>query len=167
LYRVITVLVCVGCGAVSTPQPCLGTCIDRRLVGPAGTAAAVTAPAALEAPLAERRTLVERLARPAPAEAEWEPLRARGAPEPGEFITTWSCDSCGHVCIRPETPMVPADVLEQAGAVALELERVATPVRQPAWVTPRPGRLAEAASAVQAAARARLTPEPPRSDTPP
>jgi hypothetical protein len=190
LYRVIIVLVCIGCGAVSTPQPCLGTCIDRRLdlVRADQHAAAVAALTALEAALAERRTLVERLARSAPAEAEWEPLRARaraslrgeGAPDPGDVITTWACDSCGRieapqpcigVCIRPETPMVTAaehaDVLEQAGAVAHELERLAPPVRQLAWVTPRSGRLAEAASAVQAAAQARLTPEPPRSDTQP
>jgi hypothetical protein len=169
----ITVLACIGCGAISTPQPCLGTCIDRRLeiVRAEEHGAAVAALARLEAALAERRTLVERLAR-APL-TDWEPLRARaraalragGPPAAGDVIEAWACDSCGRieapqpcigVCIRPETEMVEAAehraVLAQAAAVARELERLAPPVRQLAWTTPRSGHVEAAARALQAAA---------------
>jgi hypothetical protein len=78
----------------------------------------------------------------------------------GEVITTWACD-CGHieapqpcigVCVRPETPMVEAAehaaVIERADALRHELERLAPPLRQLAWATPRPGRWAEAAAAL-------------------
>ena len=191
MYRVITVRACIGCGAIDNAQPCLGTCVDRRLdlVRADQHAAAVAALSGLEQALAERRTLVERLARSAPAETEWEPLRARARAtlrvavtiEPGDVVTTWKCESCGRieapqpcigVCIRPETPMVTAsehaEVLEEAAAARRELEWWAPPVRQLAWTTPRPGRGEDAAQAVRAAAQARLTPEArPRSDTPP
>src|SRR5689334_21893187 len=106
---------------IETPQPCLGTCIDRRLdlVGAAEHAAAMAAVSALEAALAQRRTLLAHLAR----SADWEALRAparaalrfRSDLSPGATVTAWACDSCGRieapqpcigVCVRPETPMV-------------------------------------------------------------
>ena len=83
------------------------------------------------------------------------------------MIEAWACDSCGRieapqpcigVCIRPETPMVEAAehraVLEQAAAIAGELERLAPPVRQLAWATPRRGHAEAGARALQAAAAA-------------
>ena len=171
----ITVHVCIGCGAIDNAQPCLGTCIDRRLdlVRADEHATAGAALSELERALAERRTLVERLARSVAPEAEWEPLRARARaalrtsamPESGDVVTTWACDSCGRVeapqpcigvCIRPETPMVDATehatVLAQAETVWRELERLAPPLRLLAWATPRPGRERDAAEAVHAAA---------------
>ena len=176
----ISVQECIGCGAISTPQPCLGTCVDRRLelVRAGEHAAAVTALAGLERSCDDLRTLVERLARVAPAEDEWEPLRARargalrGADElsPADVVTAWACDSCGRieapqpcigVCIRPETAMVPAAehqaVLDRAAVARSERGRLAPPVRQLAWSTPRAGRFQDAARALQAAARAALS----------
>jgi hypothetical protein len=188
LYRVITVLSCIGCGAISTPQPCLGTCIDRRLdlVRADAHAVVLVALSGLESALAERRTLVERLARSAPPDAEWPALRARARaalripapPAAGDVVTTWACDSCGRieapqpcigVCIRPETPMVTAAehgaVVAQATATIEALEWLAPPVRQLAWSMPRAGRFADTAEAVRKAALERLT--QPRSDTRP
>jgi hypothetical protein len=172
---VITVTVCIGCGAIENTQPCLGTCIDRRLdlVRADQHATAGAAVSALEHALADRRTLVERLARAVPPETEWEALRAlaraalRAPPPPtaGEVVTTWACDSCGRieapqpcigVCIRPETPMIDAAehdaVIAEAEAVQRALEQLAPPLRLLAWTAPRPGRVRDAAVAVHAAA---------------
>jgi hypothetical protein len=176
----ISVRACIGCGAIDNAQPCLGTCIDRRLdiVRADQHAAAVAALAALERALDERRTLLNRLARSAPA--DWGPVRAQaraalrtgGMPEPGGVVEAWACDSCGRieapqpcigVCIRPETAMVSAEeheaVLAAAAAAHAKLERLAPPVRQLAWATPRRGHEQDAAQALQAAARALVTPE--------
>lgn len=138
----IDVQQCIGCGALSTPEPCLGTCVDRRLdLVPADAAHA------LEHRLRARRALVEELRQLTPA--TWDALRARARDElrvplaTPDAITAWSCDSCGRieapqpcigVCIRPTTPMVDATVTrEHADA----LERLAVPLRQLAWTTPR------------------------------
>src|SRR4051812_2870640 len=97
----VTVLRCIGCGAVATSQPFLGACIDRRLdlVDGAQHAAAVAVLSALEAAVAERRTLLARLSRA----AEWEALRAaaraalRVDPEvvAGDLITTGRATRAG------------------------------------------------------------------------
>ena len=172
----ITVLRCIGCGMIETPQPCLGTCIDRRLdlVDAGSHAEAVAALAALEAELAEQQSLLARLARA----ADWEPLRpaaraalrARTEPVEGEVITTWACDSCGRieapqpcigVCIRPETPMVEASehaaVVAAARTVAAELERLAPLLRQLAWSRPRADHREEMQQALRAAAHRALS----------
>ena len=68
---------CLGCGAVDTPQPCLGTCVDRRLDLFRAEQHAAAAAAALGCSLADARALVERLARETPGEDEWDELRVR------------------------------------------------------------------------------------------
>src|SRR3954467_9690939 len=99
----VTVLRCIGCGAIETPQPCLGTCRERRLdLVPADQHAAVVAALAeLERALAARRTLLARLVRTSDLEPLRAPARAalRAVAEPvaGERLTTWACDSCGRV----------------------------------------------------------------------
>jgi hypothetical protein len=172
----ITVRACIGCGAIDNAQPCLGTCIDRRLelVRAEQHGLAVAALAESERALAELRSLVSRLARSVPEEADWEPLRARAraalrgaaAPVPGDVVEAWACDSCGRieapqpcigVCVRPETPMVPASeheaVLAQAAAARREFDQLAPPVRQLAWSTPRPGQFERTARAIHEAAQ--------------
>ena len=172
----MTVLRCIGCGMIETPQPCLGTCVDRRLelVGSDDHAAAVAALEELELALAERQTLVARLARTDAVEAlraaARAALRSPADPPAGEVITTWACDSCGRieapqpcigVCVRPETQMVPAPqhhaVLERAAEARRGLDRLAPPLRQLAWSTPRPGRADEYRRAVRAGARVALS----------
>jgi hypothetical protein len=161
---------------IETPQPCLGACIDRRLdlVGVKDHAGVVAVLAVLERALAECQNLVARLARsedPAALRpAAQAALRLPADPPAGEVITTWACDFCGRieapqpcigVCIRPETPMVRASehraVLEELARTRAELERLAPPLRQLAWSTPRPRHAAEHAHAVQAMARTVLS----------
>ena len=62
---VIDVQRCIGCGAISTPQPCTGTCVDRRLdlVAADEHAAAVAAVEALERRCALQRALLTEIAR--------------------------------------------------------------------------------------------------------
>jgi hypothetical protein len=180
LYRVtvdlVVVRACIGCGAIETSQPCLGTCREHRLdlVRADQHAAAQARLSALESRLAQLRTLVSRLARSVPGEQDWGGLRStaraalrdRVAPVRGEVVTTWSCASCGRVeapqpcigvCIRPETAMVNAAeherLLERAAAVLAQLEALSPPVRQLAWATARAGRFQDTARAVNQAAR--------------
>ena len=173
----IVVHKCIGCGAVDTPQPCLGTCAEHRLdlVRADDHAEATARLAALEESLASMRELVSQLAASPPREADWPALRARArwlshpepAPVAGEVTTAWACESCGRieapqpclgVCIRPEVSMIAAAehaaVLADAGACQREIDRFAPLVRRLALVTPRPGRWAETARAFQAQARA-------------
>jgi len=169
----LTVLRCIGCGAIETSQPCLGTCIDRRLDLVEGRqhAAAAAALAELEAALAASRTLLGRLARAAGWEALRAPARAalRVSAEvvEAETVTTWACDSCGRieapqpcigVCVRPPTAMVPAAehavVVEAARAAQRDLARFAPVLRQIAWATPRPEHVEEMGRALRAAAQA-------------
>jgi len=172
--EVITVNQCIGCGAIETPQPCLGGCHEHRLdlVPAEEHQAALAAAAALTALLNERRSLLKDVEHSSLADDEWAALRARAraalhtsdVPEPAAPITTWRCD-CGHieapqpcigVCVRPEQAMVPADeylpVIARATALAAEADRLAPALRQLAWTTPRPARREETAMALRAAA---------------
>jgi len=172
----VTVLRCIGCGMIETPQPCVGTCIDRRLdlVDGAEHTPAMAAVSALEAALAQRRTLLARLAR----SADWEALRAparaalrlHSPVTPGTIVTTWACDSCGRieapqpcigVCVRPETPMVDAAehraTIETARALERALERLAPVLRQVAWVRPDPSARERTGRALRAAAQIALS----------
>ena len=65
----VVVRTCIGCGAIENTHECLGTCVDRRLdlIAADEHAAAEAALTALNRALAERRTVVERLAQAAPA----------------------------------------------------------------------------------------------------
>jgi hypothetical protein len=184
LYRVsggvISVMQCIGCGAISTPQPCLGTCIDRRLdlVAAELHAATLAAVSTLQAASADRRRMVGRLAESELTPGDWGPLRARARamlrlpapPEPATVVTTWACDSCVRieapqpcigVCVRPTTAMVPAQDYQAARDELLELirtlERLAPPLRLLAWVRPRPNRWEASAAALRAAAEGAIT----------
>lgn len=165
---IVTVQRCIGCGAVSTPQPCLGTCADRRLdlVDAGEHAAALAAVAALEARLDERRRLLEQVV----DGGDWEALRSRAraalhtppVPEPGSELTTWACDSCGRieapqecigVCIRPDLELAPATehraVISRARALGAALAHLERPLRMLAWTTPRPGHRDETRDALR------------------
>lgn len=148
---------CVGCGAISTPQPCTGDCADRRLdlVDEADHAAAVAAVDALSDWVDEQRALLTTPLSP----ATWDLLSARARvalhappaqPAAADELTTWACDSCGRieapqpcigVCVRPTVAFVPASVhhetLADARELAATLDRLAVPLRQLAWTTPR------------------------------
>lgn len=173
---VITVNQCIGCGAIETPQPCVGGCHEHRLdLVPADEhAAALAAADALETLLAERRALLADVARSSLADGEWAALRTRAraalhaprVPEPALEVTTWRCD-CGHieapqpcigVCVRPARAMVPAEdhraLHARAAALAAEAERLAPALRQVAWTTPRPSHREATARALRTAASA-------------
>lgn len=157
MASIVTVQRCIGCGAISTPEVCLGACADRRLdlVEAAEHSAAVAAAAALEACLAERRRVLEEVT----AAGDWEALRSRAraalrtppVPEPAPALTTWACDTCGRieapqecigVCIRPAQDMVAAEehraAIAHAGELAGALARLERPLRLLAWTKPRP-----------------------------
>ena len=70
----IDVLQCIGCGAIATPQPCLGTCVDRRLdlVAADQHALAESAVEAMETTRTLRRALLGEVARSPLAPADWE-----------------------------------------------------------------------------------------------
>jgi hypothetical protein len=176
----ITVQRCIGCGAISTPQPCLGSCVDRRLdlVAASEHADAAAAVAALEAALVERRSLVGRLALAPLPEPEWKllqeraraALRAPAKPASALEVTAWACETCGRieapqecigVCVRPEIAMVPAvehrATIARAASLARALATLAPPLRQLAWATPRPGQWAHSAAALRAAAERALS----------
>ena len=171
----IDVLQCIGCGAIATPQPCLGTCVDRRLdlVAADQHALAESAVEAMETTRTLRRALLGEVARSPLAPADWELLRARArvalrpppAATPAAVITTWACDSCGRieapqpcigVCVRPVVTMVPATehhaLLTRARELTEALERASVPLRQLAWTTPRPGAWEASARALRASA---------------
>lgn len=172
---VITVNQCIGCGAIETPQPCMGGCHEHRLdlVPAEEHEAARTAAEALATLVHERRTLLADLERSSLADVEWAALRTRARaalhtpplPEPALEITTWKCD-CGHieapqpcigVCVRPERAMVPAAehraVHTHAAALAAEAERLAPALRQLAWTTPRAHHRDDTARALRALAQ--------------
>ncbi|HWK26909.1 MAG TPA: hypothetical protein VNS09_10115 [Solirubrobacter sp.] len=167
---------CIGCGAIDTPQPCLGPCAERRLdlVEGGEHAAGIARLEADERALADLRAVVARCALGGVGAEELSALRARSraalrllgpAPEAAAVITAWACDFCGRieapqpcigVCIRPETTMVTAAehaaVLERDAAVREELERLSTFARRVAWTSPRPGALDRHVQALQAQA---------------
>ncbi len=171
----VLVQVCIGCGAVETPQPCLGTCVDRRLeLVPASDHEAVLAEA--EA-LGALRELVRELRESRGGEEVYRPLQARArallhayrpaAEDPDARLTTWACDSCGRieapqpcigVCIRQPARMVEAGVYDAALARLRGLRREAEPLlplaRRLAWATPRTGQWERGLDALAAEARA-------------
>jgi hypothetical protein len=148
---------CIGCGAISSPQPCTCDGPEHRLdlVAADEHAAAVAAVEALSDWVEEQQALLTTPLR----RATWDLLRARArvalhalppAAVAGEEITTWACDSCGYleapqpcigVCVRPTVSFVPATAHHEVLARARELEamrdRLAVPLRQLAWTTPR------------------------------
>ena len=173
-HDVITVNQCIGCGAIETPQPCLGGCHEHRLdLVPADEHRALLAAVdAYEALLAARRRLLADVERSSLADDEWAELRARARatlhtpplPEPALELTTWECD-CGHIeapqpcigiCVRPARAMVPAEdhraLMTRATALASEAERLAPALRQLAWTTPRSDHRDDTATALRAAA---------------
>jgi hypothetical protein len=174
---IVPVRRCIGCGAISTEHPCVGACADRRLdlVNADEHAAAAAALDALEQTLGERRALVAALGRAVPTPETWAALRDRARallrPLPtvaaADSVTTWECTTCGRieapqecigVCVRPEIPMVRATehaaLVARAERVTGELARLAVPLRQLAWTTPRPERWPQTAQAVHATAAA-------------
>lgn len=144
---------CIGCGAISTPQTCTGDCADRRLdlVAADEHAVAVAAVDALRERVEEQRAVLATPLTPALRTRARAALHALPAPPvAADEITTWACDSCGRieapqpcigVCVRPTTTFVPATVHHELIARARELEaaqsRLAVPLRQLAWTTPR------------------------------
>ncbi|MDA0181912.1 hypothetical protein OJ997_16535 [Solirubrobacter phytolaccae] len=173
-HDVILIHQCIGCGAIETPQPCLGGCHEHRLdLVPAEEheAAAATVDA-LERLLAERERLLRDVAHSTLSDEEWAALRTRARaalhtppiPEPADTVTTWKCD-CGHieapqpcigVCVRPERAMVPADeytpILARATELAAHAERLSPALRLLAWTTPRPDHREATATALRTAA---------------
>jgi hypothetical protein len=172
----IVVRTCIGCGAVDTPQVCLGTCVEHRLdlVRADQHAVAAARLADAERSLAELRAVVAQAAagegdwhaRQAVARAALRGLSALTVPAAGAVVTTWACSSCGRieapqpcigVCVKPETPMVRAAqhgaVIERGTAARRELARLAPLVRRLAWVTPRAGQRERTERALMAQAR--------------
>jgi len=171
----IDVQQCIGCGAIATPQPCLGTCVDRRLdlVAADQHALAQSAVEVMETTRTQRRDLLDELVRSPLTPSDWQSLRARArsalrqppAAAAAAVITTWACDSCGRIeapqpciglCVRPAVTMVPAtehqDLLTRAGELADTLARLAVPLRQLAWTTPRPDAWEASVRALRASA---------------
>jgi hypothetical protein len=160
----VTVRVCIGCGAIDTPQPCLGTCVERRLdLIPADVhEQALAALDDTREALTRARALVCALAESAPegGEALYRrlQLQARAAarripavPEDAR-VTTWECMSCGRieapqpcigVCIKPPARMIRAGehdrVLAQLDRARREAAPLVALVRLLAWATPRAG----------------------------
>jgi hypothetical protein len=177
----VTVLACIGCGAIATSQPCLGTCVDQRLELVSGEAHSDALARLADARewLAEARVLARDLAdapsgggEPEYRHLQLEARRLVAVPRPldAERVTAWECASCGRieapqpcigVCIRPPVRMVrgPAHdtVLDALAAVLHEAESLLAPLRRLAWSTPRPGQWERSLAALRDDAR-RLNP---------
>jgi hypothetical protein len=186
----VTVLTCLGCGAMGRQERCGGNCTEHKLV--------LVSAADYDALIAAERAAGERTARLAPvarrlAEAEPMPLDPRGAllrlrdearralrdagraPDPGRpnTVTGWWCHRCGNVdlpqpcigvCVWRPQDWVNATRLELAEPTfeaARALDRFLARV---AAVTPAPGKWQSNWAALQAQARAALhAGQPPRS----
>ena len=155
----VTVLTCIGCGALSTPQPCLGTCADRRLE----LVSAQEHEQAL-ARLAGAREITRDLAAAGAAdpEAAYRALQARARAAvtlpplaQADAVTTWECVSCGRieapqecigVCVRNPVPMIRLPA--HAGVLA-QLNALSGVLRLLAWSTPRPGQWGRSLAALR------------------
>jgi Fe-S-cluster-containing hydrogenase component 2 len=165
----LTVLRCIGCGAVETPQPCLGACVDRavELVESSAITAAATELAAATTAIAAAERVARRLAAGLPPDGDsaiaYEALRrearavVRAGPRPVplpsvERVAAWACDTCGRVeapqqclgvCVRHPVDMRDAAeldaLLSRAAAARERAGRILALVRRVAAVTPRPG----------------------------
>jgi hypothetical protein len=174
----VTVLTCIGCGAMGRQDRCAGNCSEHKLVlvnavnhaallrakEAAGRLASVIAPLAEPCPSDGRQALLELRERARNALRAGAPVNDPLVPE---TVTGWWCAQCGNVdlpqpcvgvCVWRPAEWVNIDVYERDREQLSPLGPLRRCVAQLAAVTARPGQERRNWEALRALARAASPP---------
>jgi hypothetical protein len=186
----VSVFTCIACGAMELPGTCATGCTDVRLdlVREDDLERVEQSSAALRRACEALERAAERLvaldddpqvdedafaAARAQARAALTALSHEDEDDEPSVVTAWWCPACGGVdapqpclgvCIRPRITWVNAAIgearWEEHEALRARRERLESPVRVAATVTPRPGRWRPNLQALAARIRAATEPGP-------